>query len=131
MSLTEKDLRAAERAIVKKEKNQERALSAYRKAENGKAWARAGAYVIFHKTDSSRWGKLKIARPADGMGPLQVFVWGPDADEGLQYGRAAGCGYNKLSAALDGLTFGGIKLDDSKGWETQLRNAGFEVVQAL
>ena len=106
------------------------ALAWLRKVEDGPAWDRASAYVIL-SPDHKSYGKIKIARPLDGMGPLHVFVWDCKGT-GLQYGKASGCGYDKLAAALDGLTFDGIKLQDHPlGWESQLREAGYEIIQAL
>ena len=112
-----------------REKVQARALAAYRKVEDGPAWKRAAAYIIVNNADAERWGKLKVAYPADGMGPLKAFLWCAD-EGGIQYGYASGCGYNKLAAALDGMVFAGITLKDGT-WETQLREGGWRVIQAI
>ena len=124
--LKEVDLKAAEKAVKLSKKNEDRAVAALRRVENGSAWKRAAAYVIV-KADHS-WGKIKVAYPADGMGPLRVFLW--DGIHGIQYGYASGCGYNKLAAALDGMMYGHIKFNEGE-WESQLRKDGYEVIQAL
>ena len=61
--------------------------------------------------------RLTWSLPKDGMGPLRVAVWswGPDggaACDGPQVGSASGCGYDKETAALTGLTIGGVELGD-------------------
>ena len=75
------------------------ALAWLGKIENGLAWDRASAYVIL-APDRRSWGKIKIARPKDGMGPLHVFLWDTQGT-GLQHGKASGCGYDKLAAPPD------------------------------
>jgi hypothetical protein len=95
------------------EKDTNRAIAALRTVENGKAWDRASAYVIVHP-NGKQYGKVKCAWPADGMGPLHVFMWDCNGT-GIQYGKASGCGYDKLTAALSGMTFDGITLRDHCG----------------
>lgn len=105
-------------------------VSRLQKVEAGPAWDRARAYIVLSPNKKS-WGKIKVAYPKDGMGPLQVFFWDCKGT-GLQYGRASGCGYDKLAAAMEGLTWDGIALKDHPiGWESQLRDAGYEVIQAI
>lgn len=81
-------------------------------------------------TKRPEWaGKIKVALPKYGMGTLQVWVWD---DNGLQYGSASGCGYDKLSAALHGINFDGYVIQDSGiEFTSQLRDAGYLVVRAI
>lgn len=107
-----------------------------RVAEKSPAWHRAGAYAIMKGTEYA--GKILCKYPVDGMGPLEVFLWdwtehasgGPSRE--IQRGRASGCGYGKLAAALEGLKFGPIVFaDHPTDWKTQLREAGFELLNVL
>ena len=112
-------------------KDETRALNAYRRCEKSPAWSRVSAYVII-SPDGKGWGKIKAAWPSDGMGPLHVFAWDCSGDNGIQYGKASGCGYDKLSAALVGIKWGDIVFTDHPvNWEIQLRKAGYTVVQAV
>lgn len=118
----------------------EKAIAAYIKAENSPAWARASAYVIIApkaslapgSLDNSRnFGKIKVLHPADGAGPLRVFVWDCKGTD-LQMGTASGYGYDKLSAALQGIVFDGVTLTDHpQNWKSQLEEAGYTIVQAI
>ena len=116
---------------LKMDKDTRRALNALTAVEKGPAWSRAAAYIIPHP-DRKRWGKIKVSYPKDGMGPLRAFVWDCEGNDGLKYGSASGCGYDKLSAAMCGLKFDNITFSDHPvNWEIQLRKAGYEVIQAL
>lgn len=60
--------------------------------------------------------RIVWAPPADGMAALRVAVYdyGPDGEgtAAVQIGAASGCGYDKSTAALAGLTVGGVELGD-------------------
>lgn len=108
-----------------------RALSALKRAESA-CWGRAAAYIIINKT-TGVWGKVKVAYPAVGAGPLRVWLWSPSHD--LQYGKASGYGYDKLAAAMSGmrydnLTFGN-HCEGAGEWRSCLEKNGYEVIQAL
>lgn len=125
-------------------KQQEKALAAYRKCDNGPAFNRVRAYVIIAPQHAAycetakhtvikelQHGSIKVAYPADGAGKLQVFVW-ECKNPGMQYGWASGYGYDKLSAALKGIKFDDIVFTDHpENWQIQLRNAGYTVIQAI
>lgn len=101
-----------------------------KKAEVSPAWDRASAYVIFKRDKPGIVGKVLLKFPKDGMGPLEVFLWDwsdPSVAPDVQYGRASGCGYDKLAAALVGLTFAGIHFTDDKDWKNELDEAGYLV----
>ena len=61
--------------------------------------------------------RIVWALPKDGAGTLRVAVWdwGPDGhgdSGGPQVDSASGCGYDKETAALVGLTIGKVELGD-------------------
>lgn len=100
-----------------------------RKIENGPALNRAGAKVIINPK-GDLCGTIKIAYPKDGAGRMTVILH----EHGFppQIASAGGFGYDKLSAALRGLKFAGITLEDyPKNWEIQLREAGYNVYSVL
>jgi hypothetical protein len=119
-------------------KEQLKAIKALQAAEKSPAWNRVSAYVIIDKfgvnSDCNRFGKIKVIHPADGMGSLKVFVWDCTGSD-LQMGTASGCGYDKLSAAMVDMKFDDITFTDhgslSGNWQTQLRAAGYTIVQAI
>lgn len=89
---------------------------------------------------------VRFMYPRDGAGRLQALIadWKakrPAADNGepdfetwtpWQYGAANGYGYDKHTAAVSGMTVAGYKLrDGGERWDSQLRNAGFDVLQAV
>lgn len=104
-----------------------------RVAEESPAWNRVSAFIIMKGAE--RVGQIKCKYPADGMGRLQVFLWdwtNVDANRGIQYGYASGCGYDKLAAAVDGLKFGELTFSDHPtDWKEQLRKAGYNLLQAI
>lgn len=122
-------------------KEQLKAIKALQAAEKSPAWNRVSAYVIIapgacNTTPTGFYsksiGKIKVIHPADGMGILKVFAWDCSGNNGLQIGQASGCGYDKLSAAMEGLKFDDIVFTDHpKNWEMQLREAGYTIVQAI
>lgn len=103
------------------------------KAEQSPAWNRASAYVILK--EGKEVGRLKCKWPADGMGPVEVFLWdwtNPEHTPDIQRGTAKGCGYDKLAAAVDGLCFGGMKFTDHPhDWRSTLETNGYTVIHAL
>lgn len=109
------------------------AIDRLRKAEQSPAWNRAGAYAIMRGAEYV--GKILVKHPVDGMGPLEVFLWDwsdSNKPHEIQRGTASGCGYDKLAAALHGLTFAGITFDDHPHhWELSLKDAGFVVINVL
>jgi hypothetical protein len=106
-------------------KKQQQAISAYRRAEKG-ALARVTAYCII-SPDGSGTGKILITH-AQGTGSVNAFVWDTEGN-GLQHGKASGYGYDKVSAALQGIKFDSITFTDHpKNWESQLRDAGYRVI---
>ena len=83
-----------------------------------------------------RIARIVVVYPIDGAGRLRCAVtdWGLSAqgEASHYYGSASGYGYDKLTAALQGATIGGIEIGDhsdyrgratlrdlcrSKGWE--------------
>ena len=91
-------------------------------------WGRARAIVILKNGEYV--GKIQVAYPKDGAGTLRAFLW--DFGSEVQMGTAGGYGYDKLSAALQGMTFQGLVLQDHpENWERQLRSAGYEVITVL
>lgn len=60
--------------------------------------------------------RIVWAPPADGMAALRVAVYdyGPDgaSTASVQTSAASGCGYDKSTAALAGVTVGGVELGD-------------------
>jgi len=117
--------------------NRRGAMNVYdrlRKTEASPAWDRCSAYVITaEKTRGEIVGKILVAHPRDGMGPLHVFVWDwtdPENPREIQYGAARGCGYDKLSAALSGLWFGKQEFREND-WKAGLHDQGYSYFQAL
>ena len=99
-----------------------------RKIETGPALSRAGAKVIM--LNGQIKGTIKIAFPKDGAGKLTVILH--EHGFNAQIGHASGYGYDKVSAAMQGMIFAGMTLEDHPhNWEHQLRDAGFEVYGIL
>lgn len=103
--------------------------------EDRPALTRAGVYVIHDMSTGKFSGKILFAYPKDGAGKLYASMWDftPEAGRDVQNGYATGYGYDKTSAAIDGMTFGTgnqeFKLDcDGTGMETvreQFRQHGY------
>lgn len=78
--------------------------------------ARVDHVVRCHEGRVDTVARIVWALPKDGAGPLRVAVydWGADGETctGPQIGCARGCGYDKSTAALCGLTVGGEVLGD-------------------
>lgn len=72
--------------------------------------------VRAHEGQVETIARIVWALPRDGAGRLRVVVydWGADGDGYTepQIGAASGCGYDKSTAALCGLTIGGVELGD-------------------
>ena len=84
--------------------------------------------------NGKRVGKIIAVYPVDGAGKLKVGMW-DWTDEGnikldipfSEY-SATGGGYDKVSGALAGATFGDTKLTDHpRNWQICLEEAGYEV----
>lgn len=92
------------------------------------------ARVVAILKDGKIVGKILGAFSTQGQGRLYVSLWDWTEDgghPGVQEGSAKGYGYDKFSAALTGMKFAGVTLQDHpRNWETQLREAGF-VVETL
>jgi hypothetical protein len=100
-----------------------------RKITEGSIFSRVGAWVILNKSGEI-CGTVKILFPADGAGVLKAVIHEHGFEP--QMGTSGGYGYDKKSAALSGAKFGDIILEDSgKDWTNQLRDAGFNVYQAV
>lgn len=76
--------------------------------EKRPALNRAGAYVILDEQTGKFCGKILFAYPSDGAGKLYAAMWDftPTTGRDVQNGYATGCGYDKQSAAIDGMKFG-------------------------
>lgn len=107
--------------------------------------ANVAGYVVIDQA-GEHIGTVRFSYPRDGMGRLQALAanWKaerPKDDKGepdftnwtpWQYGWASGCGYDKATAALGGMTIGTVTLQDQgKDWSNQLRDAGYRVLQAV
>ena len=100
---------------------------------------RFSAYVIVNPTDPKETGRVIISYPRDGIGRLYAVAWLPGDGDCLRHHRSAsGYGYDKASAAMSGAEFVNLKtghqerlLDNGYDWTTQLREAGWIVVQAV
>ncbi len=93
--------------------------------EDRPALNRAGVYAIHDQSTGKFAGKILFAHPKDGTGKLYVSMWDftPVAGREVQNGYATGYGYDKQSAALDGMTFGTANQEftrdcDGTGMET-------------
>lgn len=102
--------------------------------------ANVSAYVILLKGEHV--GTVRLSWPRDGAGRLTALAadWTrtkPDDVEfrqwtRWQYGTATGCGYDKATAALSGMTIAGITIhDDGYRWANQLEAANLTVIEAV
>lgn len=111
-------------------KAEQKVLDAYRRLENMSAYNRVAAYIVL-SPDRNSHGIIRVYYPKDGTGKLHVFVW-QCKNVGIQYGCASGYGYDKLSNVLAGMMFDGIRFTDHPvNWETQLREAGYQIIRAI
>jgi len=101
---------------------------------------RVSAWVIMRGLEHV--GTVRVHYPADGAGRLVAYVadWTLDCPVGVpfneftrwQRGIAGGYGYDKTSAALRGLSVGGVVLQDNgRDWVAQLHGAGLYVICAI
>lgn len=120
----------------------------YRQHET--AFAQVSAYVVLK--DGERVATIAFKFPRDGAGRLYAYVHWLGIE--MVRGSASGCGYDKKSAAcanaarhlpLDDGTHemviamskdfanfrSELERDDGYYWDRRLRNAGFEVLQAV
>ncbi len=104
-----------------------------KKVEEMAATKRAGVKVI--TKHGFIVGKIIIAYPQDGAGTVHVNLWDWSDEQDIQkvqYGKASGYGYDKVSAALAGMKFAGVKLTaHPHNYEWCLRDRGFEVLTLL
>jgi hypothetical protein len=101
-----------------------------RKITESPAFNRVGAMVIINPAGDV-CGTIKILYPKDGAGLLKAVLH--EHGYAPQIGTAGGWGYDKLSAALNGMIFGQnlpeplVLTDNPHNWERQLHDAGFNV----
>ena len=92
--------------------------------------ANTGAYLIMRHGTHEIYGKILIAYGRDGCSAVYVNVWDWTTKEhvpDVQTGKDPyGGGYDKVGAALEGLTFGDITFKDAN-WKEQLGSAGYIV----
>jgi len=72
---------------------------------------RAGAYVVVDLEDRRSGmngvvGKILFSYPKDGAGVLYASMWDLVGNRDVQDGKASGFGYDKESAAINGMRFG-------------------------
>ena len=102
--------------------------------------SRISAIIIMK--DGEHVGTARIKYPADGAGRLSAYLadWTLEMPESVnwdkftrwQIGRANGYGYDKATAAFGSMKLCGFELKDAGwGWDHQLREAGFTLIQAI
>jgi hypothetical protein len=75
-------------------------------------------------------GKIVVAYPRDGAGRLYLALWDwtNPSNYSVQNGSSGGYGHDKVSAALQGLTFAGtILTDHPNNWEKVISSMGYEI----
>jgi hypothetical protein len=107
--------------------------------------ANVSAYIVLDKA-GEHVGTIRFSYPRDGMGKLQCLAadWvaeRPRKADGeadftnwtpWQYGWASGCGYDKRTAAIGGMTIGTVTFaDQGYDFSHQLREAGYRIIQAI
>lgn len=90
--------------------------------EKETAFSRVRVYVVTHPKKTGH-AIVNVAYPKDGAGRLRVYVVDRFGEVGTcTRGQATGYGYDKLTAALSGLSVDGVKFTDhSKQDETSAR----------
>ena len=78
------------------------------------AFARAGVKIVIHPDKPGKFAKILTAYPRDGAGKLTVYIHDFFGDYGsdVQTGTASGYGYDKFTAAIQGLHIDGIEMTD-------------------
>ena|SRR5690242_9907354 len=109
------------------------------------AKANVAGWIVLDKA-GEHIGTVRFSYPRDGMGKLHALAanWQAERPRNAQgeadfetwtpwqYGTANGCGYDKATAALGGMTIGTVRLEDQGyDWARQLRHAGYRVIQAV
>jgi len=91
--------------------------NAFRKMEEHAAFKRCASFTITHPKKPDGYAVVNVAYPADGAGRLRVFVIDAFSPEGrtATEGSAGGYGYDKLAAALSGMTIDGHTLANHSG----------------
>lgn len=103
--------------------------------------ATVSGWIVLRPDNPHVSGRVMMKYPADGMGRLRVVAWlhGAPPNEFIRHhGHAAGCGYDKATAAMAGAAYVDAKTGERKaiqadgfGWESQLRDAGFIIHRAV
>jgi hypothetical protein len=91
---------------------------AFRKMEEHAAFKRCASFTITHPRKPEGYAIINVAYPADGAGRLSVFVidaFSKDNTRTCTMGTAGGYGYDKITAALRGLSVDGIEFTDHCG----------------
>lgn len=109
--------------------------------------ANVAGYIILD-AKGEHVGTVRMSFPRDGAGRLVILAanWSAERPRNQndptladftnwtpwQYGSANGCGYDKATAAMGGMTIGTCILADSgHRWSDQLHTAGYRVIQAI
>lgn len=104
--------------------------------------ANVAAYIILDAA-GQHIGSVRFHYPRDGAGRLtcsaadwSLPVPADDAERHAwtrwQLGWADGYGYDKHTAATGGMTIGTVRIvGQGNGWDSQLRAAGYQVLQAV
>jgi len=101
---------------------------------------RVAAFIVMR--GSEHVGTVRLHYPADGMGRLIAYVadWTLDRPEHIPFDEftrwkkstASGCGYDKASAAMSGMTIAGVTtINDGHGWQHHYTAAGLTILQAI
>lgn len=110
-----------------------RELEAVERSHYGR---RIAAYIVMPRPEHPDYGagvysRVVIVYPAADAGMVRVFVAPYDGTPMFKV-SAGGYGYDRVSAALRGVTLRGYTFkDDGSGWCRELEDAGFYVLQAF
>ena len=84
--------------------------------EDHAAFRRVRAMLVTHPKKPGKYARILVAYPRDGAGSLTAYIADGFGDRFYsQKGAAGGYGYDKLTAALSGMTIDGHKLTDHCG----------------
>ena len=87
--------------------------NAFQKMEQHTAFKRCASFTITHPRKPNGYAVINVAYPADGAGCLTVFVLDAFGESRTcTEGSADGYGYDKLTAALRGLSVDGVEFTD-------------------